>query len=335
MATGFYMLDHPNVVQQYGEKRRGGEEPSGTIVVHTAENVADLIGADLGAESVARYCTIRSDYGSYHRLVDADSIIPMAPLGYEAWHCTKTNPHSIGISMAVRAGDWKKYGAAYKTAVLRNAAKAAADAVRALERYWGVVVPIKHITGAEARAKRPGFVGHGETDPARRTDPGSDFDWPRFLQMVREELAADTAVDAEPRTFHTEWAIRPTQVREAPGGAVVRTLQLGDRASIIDGSGTRKEGWQHWWGETTSGNWLCLTDMSEARPHHTRVVTEETRPYELPGSGPQDRVLAVGKRFTAWDGSAVKVDGAWWVESTAGNWFAADKTRKIINPKES
>jgi hypothetical protein len=75
--------------------------------------------------------------------------------------------------------------------------------------------------------------------------------------------------------------------------------------------------------------------MSEARPHHTRVVTEETRPYELPGSGPQDRVLAVGKRFTAWDGSAVKVDGAWWVESTAGNWFAADKTRKIINPKES
>jgi hypothetical protein len=89
------------------------------------------------------------------------------------------------------------------------------------------------------------------------------------------------AVEAdESRTFHTEWAIRPTQVRETPGGTVVRTLQLGDRASIIDGSGIKRDGWQHWWGETTSGNWVNLADMSEARPHHTREVTTETHPYD-------------------------------------------------------
>ncbi|MCP2265582.1 N-acetylmuramoyl-L-alanine amidase [Promicromonospora thailandica] len=188
MATGFYLLDHPNRVQQYGKVRRGGNKPTGTIIIHTAENVADQIGADLGAESVARYCTTRGDYGAYHRLVDADSIIKMAPLGYETWHCTKTNPWSVGISMAVEAGDWTKYPADYVTKVLRNAARAAADAVRDFKTEFGIDVPIAHISGDAARAKKPGFTGHGETDPGRRTDPGANFPWTRFLAMVREEL---------------------------------------------------------------------------------------------------------------------------------------------------
>lgn len=335
MSTGFYLLDHPNrKVPQYGTPRRFGNKPTGTIVIHTAENVADQIGEDLGAESVARYCSERDSHGAYHRLVDADSIIAMVPFGYETWHCVPTNPWSIGISMAIEAGDWKRYSADYVTRVMRNAAKAAAEAVRDLKRHWGVVVPIAHISGTAARAKKPGFTGHGETDPGRRSDPGADFDWARFLRMVREELAADVVVEAtDERTWHTEWAIRPTQVRETPGGTVVRTLQLGDSASIIDGSGTKKDGWQHWWGETTSGNWVSLTDMSEARPHHTREVTTETHPYDEPGSGMQDRVLAVGTRFTVWDGSAVEVDDVWWVQSTAGNWFRSIDTRKIISPE--
>jgi hypothetical protein len=336
MATGFYLIDHPNrLAKQYGEVRRGGEKPSGTCVVHTAENVADQIGEDLGAEAVARYCSTRSDYGAYHRLVDADSIVPMVPFGYETWHCTKTNPWSCSISAAVEAGDWKRYGDDYETRVLRNLARAGAEFVRAMKKYWGIIVPIKHITGAEARAQKPGFTGHGETDPGRRSDPGADFDWARFLRMVRAELAADDAIEAASlRPFHTEWAICPTQVRETPGGTVVRTLRLGDSASVIDGSGTKQDGWTHWWGETTTGNWVCLTDMSEARPYHTREVTTETHPYDQPGTGMQDRVLAVGARFTVWDGSAVEVDDVWWIQSTAGNWFRSTDTRKIISNPE-
>lgn len=188
MATGFWLLDNENNVQQYGVNRRGESRPSGTCVVHTAENVADQIGEDLGAEAVARYCLNRDSYGAYHRLVDADTIVPMVPFGYETWHCTKTNPWSCGISAAVRAGDWKKYGNDYETRVLRNLARAGAEFVRSMKQYWGIDVPIKRITGAEARAKKPGFTGHGETDPDRRSDPGADFDWPRFLSMVREEL---------------------------------------------------------------------------------------------------------------------------------------------------
>jgi hypothetical protein len=160
---------------------------------------------------------------------------------------------------------------------------------------------------------------------------------PRLDDVARKAAASLITVaptTTEPRPFHTEWAIRPTQVRETPGGTVVRTLQLGDSASVIDGSGTKADGWTHWWGETTTGNWVCLTDMSEARPYHTREVTTETHPYDQPGTGMQDRVLAVGARFTVWDGSAVEVDDVWWIQSTAGNWFRSTDTRKIISNPE-
>lgn len=188
MSTGFYLLDNPNRLQQYGNPRRGGETPSGVIVIHTAESVADQVGDDYSAEAVARYCTTRDTFGAYHRLVDSDSIIRMVPFGYETWHCTKTNPHSIGISMAVQAGKWRTYPADFVTRVLRNAARATAEAIRALEEHWNVTTPVRHITGSQAIAQVPGLVAHGETDPTRRTDPGSDFDWPRFMAMVREEL---------------------------------------------------------------------------------------------------------------------------------------------------
>lgn len=194
MADGesFYLLDHPNPnATQYGEVRRGGEEPSGVIVVHTAENVADLIGADLGAENVAGFISRRGTYGSYHRIVDSDSRIPLLPLGYEAWHCRFTNPFSCGLCFAVRAGDWDKYPAKFVTAILRNGAREAADMIRDHKKYWNIDVPVRRISGAQARSQRPGFTGHGETDPTRRSDPGDDFPWSRFLAMVREELADD------------------------------------------------------------------------------------------------------------------------------------------------
>jgi peptidoglycan hydrolase-like protein with peptidoglycan-binding domain len=208
----FYLLEHKNPhLDQYGEERRYDQTPSGTIVIHTAENVADQLGGDLGAENVAAYVVRRTNHGSYHRLVDADSIIKMAPFGYETWHCRNTNPWSIGISMAVMADDWDKYSDDYVMRVLRNAARAAAEAVRDLKKYWKVTVPLEHITGSQALAKRPGFTGHGETDPTRRHDPGSGFPWARFLNLVREELG-DDPIEAEP----VNNPITPAKPKPAP-----------------------------------------------------------------------------------------------------------------------
>lgn len=67
-------------------------------------------------------------------------------------------------------------------------ARATADAIRDLKTCLGIDVPLARITRKQALARKPGFIGHGETDPTRRSDPGPDFPWFRFLAMVRDEL---------------------------------------------------------------------------------------------------------------------------------------------------
>ncbi|WP_194521983.1 N-acetylmuramoyl-L-alanine amidase [Cellulosimicrobium sp. JZ28] len=200
----FYGLDHPNRRSpQIGNPRRGGTSPSGTIVIHTAECAADLVGPDTSAEGVANYLTNRTTPGSYHRIVDSDSVVKYAPLGYETWHCRFTNRWSIGISFAVQAHMWAQYPPAFVTAILRQGARTTAAAIRDLKTYWGIDVPLVRITREQALARRPGFIGHGETDPTRRSDPGPAFPWARFLDMVRAELtgtptASPTAPAAPP-----------------------------------------------------------------------------------------------------------------------------------------
>lgn len=181
MATGFYLLDHPQARPQYGIPRRGGTAPSGTFVIHTAENAPDLDGPDLGAENVAAWILRRTDPGSYHDLCDSDSIVRMAPWWAETWHETTVNRWAIGISAAVRAADWLQIPEARRRAIVRNMADAAATHARALDQERGIVVPARRLTRAEAIARLPGFIGHGEIDTARRTDPGRDFDWSLFL----------------------------------------------------------------------------------------------------------------------------------------------------------
>lgn len=176
-----YFETHPQRTPQYGRVRRGGAKPSGVVVVHTAENVPDLVGPDTGAEDVASWMLRRSDYGSYHDLVDSDSIIRLAPYSAETWHDTGTNRHSYGVSMAVRAHEWDKLPAVRRDAIVRNAAQAAADYARWLKATRGIALPAGRISRAQARALVPGFLGHGESDPGRRSDPGPGFDWNLFL----------------------------------------------------------------------------------------------------------------------------------------------------------
>lgn len=198
-GDSFFGIDHPNRRSpQIGNPRRGGTSPSGTIVIHTAECAADLVGPDTSAEGVANYLTNRTTPGSYHRIVDSDSTVKYAPLGYETWHCRFTNRWSIGISFAVQAHMWDKYPPSFVTEILRQGARTTADAIRDLKTYWGVDVPLARITREQALARRPGFIGHGETDPSRRSDPGPGFPWARFLDMVRAELAGVPTAPAAP-----------------------------------------------------------------------------------------------------------------------------------------
>lgn len=207
MATGFYLLDHPQAVQQWGYPRRAGGKLSGTCIVHTAENVTDLVGADAGAEDVASFMCRRFDYGAYHTLVDSDSIMELVPYEYECWQDSETNNWAVGISAALQAHRWLEVPTARRLRIYRNLAWAAADFVIYMRDAKKITVPLKRISGAQARARVPGFCAHGDSGIAR-SDPGRNFNWTLFFQYTAEEIAKrDKGINVKPSgtTTSTDW----------------------------------------------------------------------------------------------------------------------------------
>lgn len=182
MATGYYLMDNPNPnTPQYGWERN---RVSGVIGVHTAENNTCFNGPDPGDSDVARFIAGRSDYGSYHVLADADSRTRLVHPRFAAWADTTNNAHAMSVSAAVRANDWLAMTPDRRRAVVVNLAHGAAELALTAVRdgLLAAVPPAQRISAAEAIAgSRPGFYGHGETNPGTRYDPGKDFDWSLFL----------------------------------------------------------------------------------------------------------------------------------------------------------
>lgn len=175
-----YLIDNPPASPQYRSPRR--EQPSGVVVVHTAENTPDTIGLDGAAEAVANFIRNRRDPGSYHDLVDSDSIVNLVPYTAEAYHDgTGSNRHSYGVSAATRASQWPDLPQQWVDATIHNMAAATAVFAIWLKATRGIVIPARRITRAESDARIPGFISHAERDPANRSDPGADFPWGQFL----------------------------------------------------------------------------------------------------------------------------------------------------------
>lgn len=210
----YFLLDYNPGTQQWGYPRRGAQL-SGTCIIHTAECAMDLDGDDSSAEVCANFIANRADYGSYHRLVDSDSIIAMAPFEYEAWQDSETNPWAVGISAAVQAGKWHSIPADRRDRIYRNMASAAAEFVAYMRNVRGVEVPIRRISGAEARARVPGFCAHGDSG-LYRSDPGVQFDWDLFFEYTRQALGGTiitqgvTAAAAGPTAGETKMIVLAT-----------------------------------------------------------------------------------------------------------------------------
>lgn len=188
----YALLQRRPAVPQFNAVPRDNTKPSGLVVLHTAESLTDTVGPDPGAENVLNWIRIRRDPGSYHVLCDADSTVSLVPWSYETFHDTKTNRHSKGISAAVMCIDWpalyRVKHAGYPSrghAIINRMAAAAADYSAWLEANYGRTVPARRVTRAQAHAGHAGFIGHGESDPGRRTDPGEAFDWSYFMQRYR------------------------------------------------------------------------------------------------------------------------------------------------------
>lgn len=186
-----YLDDNPPRHQQFRCPRR--KRPSGIIGVHTAESFPDETGPDTGAENVARFIRDRTSYGSYHLLADSDSIIQLVEFRCVAYHIGThgLNEHTIGISAATQAAKWNSIDDDYADAMVRNMARAAARAARWLEEHYGITVPSRRITLAQALRGERGFLAHGDADPDRRTDPGSTFPWGDFLGYYADEMNGD------------------------------------------------------------------------------------------------------------------------------------------------
>lgn len=156
------------------------------IVIHTTEGSAHEQSAEDGAAYDAR----RTDGVSTHYFHDCNSTIQCVKTNDKA-HTARTQGNKRGIhhELCGKAG-WSEstWSNDYCTKMLRLAAKQAArDA-----KKWDI--PVKHLTVAEVDAGKKGFCGHADItkafpeDGGTHTDPGTNFPWSRFLDMVREEM---------------------------------------------------------------------------------------------------------------------------------------------------
>lgn len=190
--------------QQFRCPRR--ERPSGVIGVHTAESFPDESGIDSGAENVAFFIQRRSNHGSYHDLCDSDSIIQLVEYRCVAYHIAThgLNEHSYGVSAATQAHRWDDLNPRWVAATIHNMARASARYAAWIKRHYGVTIPARRITLAQARNREPGFLAHADADPDRRSDPGQHFPWDMFLADYAVEIEEDMRLDNEDREWLTK-----------------------------------------------------------------------------------------------------------------------------------
>jgi hypothetical protein len=230
-----YLDDHPPARSQFRCPRRA--EPSGVIVVHTAESAPDFKPPDTGAEAVAAFIADRSDKpGSYHDVCDSDSIVHLVRYGCEAFHVGtyNTNWHAYGVSAAARADDWQHYPSSWVAGVTTQMANACRQYAAWLHARRGIWVPPRRITVSQCRAGVPGFISHGELDPTRRHDPGITFPWAQFLRYYQGSGPSPAPIPTPPPSGGLGTVpVNLRVLKEGMSGGDVKSLQ----ALLVDKAG--------------------------------------------------------------------------------------------------
>lgn len=187
-----YLREHPPIRSQYRSPRRAPLR--GVILLHTSESVMDSVGPDTGAENVARFIRDRDTPGSYHDLGDSDSSINLVDYDDEAYHdATGLNPSTTSVSFACRTTDWARMSPERRHRFLDQGARRAAVQARHQHKRTGKVVRPVRLTKARVLAGERGFLYHGDSDPGRRSDPGTTsaapFPWTEFVELYRHHAA--------------------------------------------------------------------------------------------------------------------------------------------------
>jgi N-acetyl-anhydromuramyl-L-alanine amidase AmpD len=152
------------------------------IVIHDTEGSEGRTAAENGAAYDAR----RTDGVSTHFFVDADSCVQCVLTKDTAHHAkSEGNIRGIGFELCGRASQtqaqWLDGGLD-----LRLAARYVAKCCR----KWNI--PARKLTVAQLRAGEKGICGHDDVSKAwhqtDHTDPGRNFPWSQFIDMVQAEL---------------------------------------------------------------------------------------------------------------------------------------------------
>lgn len=153
------------------------------VVIHTTEGSAHAQSAEDGAA----YDQRRTDGTSTHYFHDSDSTIQCVRTADQA-HTARTQGNRRGIHHELCGRTTIDWSGAYAQAMLRQAAKQCArDAAK-----WGI--PVRKLTADQVAAGAKGFCGHVEitrafpADNGTHTDPGVNFPWSDFLDLVRAEM---------------------------------------------------------------------------------------------------------------------------------------------------
>lgn len=156
------------------------------IVIHTTEGSAH----NNSAEDGAAYDQRRTDGTSTHYFYDNDSTVQCVRTEDQA-HTARSQGNRRGIQheLCTKAGTGPAgWADPYHQAMLRRAAKQCArDA-----KKWGI--PVRHLAVSQVAAGAKGFCGHWDItrafpqDGGSHTDPGANFPWTQFLNLVRAEM---------------------------------------------------------------------------------------------------------------------------------------------------